>query len=73
MTISIEDKTKAEEWLADNTDKWENFIDWEWLIPNPEEVVPPYVFKYVEFIKAADEEGDKFFEMYNAMGLSDDF
>lgn len=70
--MTEEEREQALEWLEQNEDKWENWIEFEWLIPEEElATVPEYVHKYVAWLKECDDDAVSFCEMYNSMGLGD--
>lgn len=57
----MEEINAAHKWLSENTDKWENFATFEFLVPIDE--VPPEVIKYCKF----EEENSKLINEQNEL------
>lgn len=47
---------EAKQWLVDNLDKWENYIEFKFLVPVDQ--VPPVVLEYIKF----EEESEKYWD-----------
>lgn len=71
--MKMDEYEAALNWLAENTDKWQRVRgNFEFLIPNPEEVVPAYVFAYLKTKEQNRENMRRACQMRKALGLNDD-
>ena len=67
--IKEETCNNAIDWLAENTDKWDDTPKFHWVVENPELVVPPYVFEYLRAMDESDKFWDDIFEVEKGLGL----
>ena len=68
--MTFDEREKALTWLSENTDKWDNWCGFHWLVPNPEEVAPKEVFIYLQWEEENEKSLDEIGNLMDAMGFN---